>query len=114
MEVNEKMAERNLKFKINFFNFKIFFGAFLASLGNDVYWALLSLSLVFIILLAQLKSCCLSCCGIFIIASSFSVTVCITNGILGVTYFGFLQTLLIFINIGIAADDIFVFLDAWR
>ena len=52
LEVNEKMAERNLKFKINFFNFRIFFGAFLASLGNDVYWALLSLSLVFIILLA--------------------------------------------------------------
>jgi len=107
------MNDKNKKFKVNYFNFKIFFDLFLESLANDAYYALLSLAFVFVIMLCSLKSCCLSCCGSIIIVSSFPVTVCITNGVLGVTYFGFLQTLLIFIVIGIAADDIFVFLDAW-
>ena len=113
LKMNEEMKEKNKKFKINYFNFKIFFDLFLLSLANDAYYALLSLAFVFLIMLCSLKSCCLSCCGSIIIVASFPVTVCITNGVLGVTYFGFLQTLLIFIVIGIAADDIFVFLDAW-
>ena len=88
--VNEKMSSQDKKFKINFFNFGIFINTFLASLLKDAYFALLSLLFVFVIMLFSLKSCCLSCCGSIIIVSSFPVTVCITNGVLGVTYFGFL------------------------
>ena len=88
--VNEKMSSQDKKFKINFFNFGIFINAFLKSLLEDAYFALLSLLFVFLIMLCSLKSCCLSCCGSIIIVSSFPVTVCITNGVLGVTYFGFL------------------------
>jgi predicted RND superfamily exporter protein len=35
-------------------------------------------------------------------------------GILGVTYFSVLHALLIFIVLGIAADDVFVLIDAWK
>jgi len=49
-----------------------------------------------------------------LILMSFPMTVMITEGAFGVTYFGSLTTLVIFIVLGIAADDIFVFIDAWR
>jgi hypothetical protein len=52
--------------------------------------------------------------GISIIVFSFPMTSCIVNGIFGVTYFGFLHILVVFIVLGIAADDIFVFIDGWR
>lgn len=39
---------------------------------------------------------------------------CLTEGIFRVTYFSNLHSLAVFIVLGIAADDIFVFIDAWR
>jgi len=50
----------------------------------------------------------------FIIVSSFPITALISEGILGVTWYGDLHNIIIFIVMGIAADDIFVFYDAWR
>ena len=44
-----------------------------------------------------------------LIVFSFPMTACIVNGLLGVTYFGFLHVLVIFIVLGIAADDITAF-----
>jgi len=52
--------------------------------------------------------------GISIIVFSFPFTAVIVNGMLGVKYFGFLHVLIVFIVLGIAADDIFVFIDGWR
>lgn len=45
---------------------------------------------------------------------SFPVTAVINEGIIRNTYYSSLHTLVIFIVLGIAADDIFVFVDAWR
>ena len=56
----------------------------------------------------------LSCMLMIIICSSFPITALITEGILGVTWYGDLHNAIIFIVMGIAADDIFVFYDAWR
>ena len=49
-----------------------------------------------------------------IIVSSFPITALISEGVLGVTWYGDLHNIIIFIVMGIAADDIFVFYDAWR
>ena len=58
----------------------------------------------------------MSCNGVCVIVMSFPVTVCIMNDnpFNKVNYFGFLQVLIIFVVIGIAADDIFVFMDGWK
>lgn len=48
--VNKQMKADDKKFKINFFNFGIFFDTFLNTLLVDALWALLSLLLVFVIM----------------------------------------------------------------
>jgi predicted RND superfamily exporter protein len=52
--------------------------------------------------------------GIIIILFSFGLTAFICEGIFRVTYYSNLHSLVIFIVLGIAADDVFVFIDAWR
>ena len=69
---------------------------------------------VYLYMWYHLKSLFLSTIGIFLILFSFPITMLITNGIFGVTYFSNLNMLVIFIVLGIAADDIFVFIDGWR
>ena len=77
-------------------------------------YAFYSLTFVFCYLWYHLGSIFLAVVGISIIVFSFPMTSCIANGIFGVTYFGFLHILVVFIVLGIAADDIFVFIDGWR
>lgn len=52
--------------------------------------------------------------GIILILFSFPVTAMISEGICRNTFYSTLHSLVIFIVLGIAADDIFVFVDAWR
>ena len=61
-----------------------------------------------------MQSAFLAGAGISIILLSFPATSIITGGILQIGYFGFLHIIGIFLVIGIAADDIFVFMDAWK
>lgn len=44
---------------------------------------------------------------------SFPITLTLYRGILSVDYFSFLHMMAIFLVLGIAADDIFVFIDCW-
>lgn len=81
---------------------------------SDALKAVFSMTFVFIYLNIHLQSCSLSCIGMGIIILSFPATVMVTNGILGIKYFGSLQVMIIYIVLGIAADDIFVFFDAWN
>lgn len=62
----------------------------------------------------HLKSVFLTVISLFLIAFSITVTILITEGILGSTYFGQMHLIIIFVVVGISADDIFVFIDAWR
>lgn len=50
----------------------------------------------------------------FIIVISFPISLVVLKGIFRVTFFSSLHILAVFIILGIAADDIFVFIDAWR
>jgi hypothetical protein len=52
--------------------------------------------------------------GVLLIGFSFSFSAIFYQGIFRITYMSTLHNLVIFIVLGIAADDIFVFIDAWR
>lgn len=69
---------------------------------------------VFLYFIFHLRSLFLAFIGISIILFSFSFTAIVCEGIFRVTYYSNLHSLVIFIVLGIAADDIFVFIDAWR
>ena len=82
--------------------------------NSDTAWAVFSVLFVFIYFIYHLESVTLASVGIVLILFSFPFTAIIAQGIFRSTYYGTLHTLVIFIVLGIAADDIFVFVDAWR
>lgn len=73
-----------------------------------------SIMFVFAYFIYHLKSLFLAFMGITMILFSFPAAVMVSNGILRVSFFSSLHSLTMFIVLGIAADDIFVFIDAWR
>lgn len=52
--------------------------------------------------------------AMLLILLSFGLTAVIYEGLIGVTFYSNLNNLVIFIVLGIAADDFFVLMDAWR
>lgn len=100
--------------KVNFATILLSLDIFLQMILNDVLFALVAVAFVFFYFIIHMRSKFLSSIGTSIILFSFPVTVCITEGIGGVTYVGALQVIAIYMVLGIAADDIFVFIDAWR
>jgi hypothetical protein len=100
--------------KLNFASILLSLDIFYAMILNDVLFALFSVGFVFFYFILHMKSKFLSFIGTTIILFSFPITVCITEGIGGVTYVGSLQVIAIYMVLGIAADDIFVFIDAWK
>lgn len=111
--VEEKFVESDTGVKVRIDGFILAIDDFINLALSDALKALFSLAFVFLYLNFHLQSCCLSGLGMGIIVLSFPFTVIITNGILQVKYFGFLQIMIIYIVLGIAADDIFVFYDAY-
>jgi protein dispatched 1 len=86
----------------------------IATAMGDALKAVFSCLFVFMYLNFHTQSCMISCLGMGIIVLSFPFTAIITNGILQIKYFGVLQVMIIYIVLGIAADDIFVFWDAYQ
>lgn len=77
-------------------------------------FAVLSILSVMFYFMFHLESVFLAVVGVFLIILSFPLTAIVYTGILRIEFFTTLHTLIIFIVLGIAADDIFVFVDAWR
>jgi protein dispatched 1 len=82
--------------------------------NGDVSWAAFSILFVVAYLCFHLRSVFLAINSIFLILFCFPVTALINMGIFQNTYYSTLHSLAIFIVLGIAADDIFVFIDGWR
>ena len=76
-------------------------------------WAGFSLLAVYIILMWHLESLFLSTAAIIQIVLGFPISYFLFAVVFKVGYFGTLHTLIIFVILGIAADDCFVFNDAW-
>lgn len=96
------------------FSFVTFLDEVLTLLYVDMAIVLVALLFVFFYFVFHLKSKFLAAVGISIIALSFPFSAVIVQGLGRVSYFGTLQVIAIFLVIGIAADDIFVFIDAWK
>jgi len=60
-----------------------------------------------------MRSVVLAAFSILLIALSFSVTQVIYTGVFQIEYFTSLHDLVIFIVLGISADNVFVLFDAW-
>ena len=77
-------------------------------------WSIFAVLFVLVYIWFHLKSFFMAVSGLLVILLSFPVTQLIYKGILRVDMFSSLNQLVIFIILGIAADNIFVFCDAWR
>ena len=86
---------------------------FKAVANRDAAWSVFAILFVFAYFCFHLRSLFLATIGITIVLFSFPLTVVIAK-ICSIKYFTTLHMLMIFIVLGIAADDIFVFYDAWR
>ena len=76
-------------------------------------WTGFSILAVYIILMWHLESLFLSTAAIIQILLGFPISYFLFAVVFKVGYFGTLHTLIIFVILGIAADDCFVFNDAW-
>jgi len=81
---------------------------------NDQSYAVFSVTFVLFYFVVHLRSFFLAVIGVLLISFSFGVTHLICMGVARVTYYSGLHSLVIFIVLGIAADNIFVLIDAWR
>lgn len=81
---------------------------------SDVAYAVFSVMFVQAYFVFHLRSFFLATIGVILIIFSFPLTSIICEGVLRITYYSNLHNMVIFIVLGIAADDIFVFIDAWR
>jgi len=79
-------------------------------------FAFVGLSLAFVIfyMMVHTRSVILPLIGMFQVMLAFPVAFCIYRYIMQITYFNMMSLLSIFVILGIAADDIFVFVDAWN
>jgi len=81
---------------------------------KDLVFAIGSIAFVFVYISWNLRSIFLGGISMGIILISFPITMTIYNYIFRITFLSTLHQLVIFIVLGIAADDIFVFFDAWK
>ena len=96
------------------FSYVTFLDEVLVLLLIDMLFINLALLAVYAYFVKHLKSKFLASIGVSIIFLSFPLSAVIVQGFGQVSYFGGLQVIAIFLVIGIAADDIFVFVDAWK
>ena len=81
---------------------------------DDIAYAGLSIIFVASFLCVHTKSLFIGSISMLLILLTFPVTGVIFGGIGQISYFHVLQLMVIFIILGIAADDIFVVVDAWN
>ena len=87
---------------------------FLQTLMSDKNWAAGAVAFVFVLIWAQTRSLALSVAAFTHILLSLPVAQFFYGVVLDIHWISFLQALPLFIIMGIGADDVFVFMDAWR
>ncbi|GBG25746.1 Protein dispatched-like 1 [Hondaea fermentalgiana] len=81
---------------------------------RDAAYAGLAIAIVFLMLCFHTRSLFLGSLSLLQIILSFPTTYFIYRFVFGIEHFGTLQTLAIFLVLGIGTDDIFIFWDAFR
>lgn len=100
--------------QVRFASLILSYDIFMELIAADLMFAVVSVLIVFFYFIIHMKSKFLSCVGTSLILFSFPITVCLTEGVGQVTYVGALHVAAVYMVLGIAADDIFVFIDAWK
>lgn len=80
---------------------------------KDIIWAAGAGAFLLLFLWFHLSSLLIACVAITQIVFSFGVTQVLYAWVLGIRYFQVLHCMTVFLVLGIAADDIFVFYDTW-
>jgi len=81
---------------------------------EDLAFAIFAILFVVSFICFHTKSFFIGGLGILVILSSFPISLVLYRYIFQVTFYNTLHNLAIFIVLGIAADDIFVLIDAWN
>lgn len=87
---------------------------FLEIVAQDLQWAIFSIMFVIGFLTYHTKSFFLGGFGMLLILSTFPISLVLYRYITQVTFYSSLHNLAVFIVLGIAADDIYVVVDAWN
>eukprot|EP00930_Biecheleria_cincta_P098828 TRINITY_DN90479_c0_g1_i1.p1 TRINITY_DN90479_c0_g1~~TRINITY_DN90479_c0_g1_i1.p1 ORF type:complete len:963 (+),score=141.32 TRINITY_DN90479_c0_g1_i1:58-2946(+) len=85
-----------------------------AAVPQDMTFALGALLIVYLIMYAHTESCWLASWGMFQIAMSLPISALIYRQIFRIDYFQFLHILILYVILGVGADDVFVLVDSWR
>jgi predicted RND superfamily exporter protein len=96
------------------FSISLRFDAFGVLIQEDTNYAIFSVLFVICFIIYHTGSFFLGLFGMLLILCSFPITVTIYRYIGQVDYYSTLHAMVIFIVLGIAADDIFVVVDAWK
>lgn len=81
---------------------------------RDLSFSGLAILLVFLVIWVHTSSFFLACSAMIQVLLSFPITFVIYHFLFRQHFFGALQILTIFLLLGIGADDVFVFTDAWK
>lgn len=106
--------ENGAKLVVMYFSQEITTDEILKLSLQDTSYAGLSVFFIFLILALKLRSFFLAFVGITLPGFSFGMTALIYQGVLRVTFFSNMHMLVVFIVLGTATDDLYVFIDAWR
>jgi len=80
---------------------------------SDIIWAFGAAMFLYLYLSLHMSSFILAFFSLLLILFSFGITQAVYVWVLGIDYFQALHLMSMFLVLGIAADDIFVFHDAW-
>ncbi|GMH39835.1 hypothetical protein BSKO_07739 [Bryopsis sp. KO-2023] len=100
--------------EVIFFSISLNEDEFTRVVQTDFLWAFLSIFSVWVYMLVHLGSVFLATVGIFEVFMSFPAAYVLYRVVFQIEYFDFLHLLVIFILLGIGADDVFVFTDAFK
>lgn len=90
------------------------FDEFMRMLPPDFSLAICSIIFVFFTIYLHLQSFFLACFGMWQIVVSLPIAALFYRKLFMVDYFEFLHILVVYLVLGVGADDIFVLLDTWR
>lgn len=83
-------------------------------LSTDLLFAIFSIIFVLFWLRVHTQSTFIALTGMFMIFCSLPFALALYKGIYQIPYFSQLHTLVLFIVLGVGADDVFVLVDSWR
>jgi hypothetical protein len=84
------------------------------TLSNDGTFAVGAMFVVFLFVWFHTGSAFLGAFGMFHIVMSLPIAICLTINVFQIRYFDMLNMFILFVVMGIGADDVFVFHDAWK